>query len=99
MRKAPPLNPMPYGTGGRSKVERAMAILPFCAGGNVRLVESTKPGLSKSWLENLLGFPLAGRDDPVDASIAAIEPFAEVGAAEPAMTRKEWEAGALEHPV
>jgi len=51
---------------------------------------------TRTFYEDLLGFPLAGKDDPVDATVAAIEPFAEVGAGQPVMTREEWEADALE---
>jgi hypothetical protein len=86
VQKAPPIIVLPYNvTGQGKKIERAMRIVPFCNAKSVRLVDSP---LSQVWLENLLGFPLAGHDDAVDASVAGIEPFAGVREGIPAITQE-----------
>jgi hypothetical protein len=57
----------------RKKIERAHEILPYLSGCNVRLVEAP---LSRAWLDTLLGFPMAGHDDAVDATVAGVRIFA-----------------------
>ena len=84
IRKAPPINVLPYNaTGQGRKIERAHRVLPFISARMVRIVESP---LSQAWLETLLAFPMGGPDDPVDASVAGIEPFADVRPGEPIIT-------------
>jgi hypothetical protein len=77
VRTAPPLIVHPYNSTkqGGDKFARAMRVIPFVEGRNVRLVGSA---LSPAWLQTLQSFPLATNDDAVDATVAALERFAGV---------------------
>jgi phage terminase large subunit-like protein len=72
VRHAPALMLEPY-TPTLDKVTRAHQVLPYVSHKNVRLVDSS---LAKPWLDKLLGFPMAAHDDAVDATVAALEPWA-----------------------
>ncbi|RYX84188.1 hypothetical protein EON83_10860 [bacterium] len=74
IRNSPPLNVFPF-TTSQKKIEKAYEVLPFCAARSCRLLDTP---ISGAWLTNLLAFPLAGKDDPVDATVNAIGPFAGV---------------------
>jgi phage terminase large subunit-like protein len=74
MRAVPPINVFPFHTS-QKKVEKAYEVLPFVAARNVRLLDSP---LSNAWLQNLLGFPLASKDDPADSTINGVAVFAGV---------------------
>lgn len=74
IRNSPPLNVFPFHTS-QKKIEKAYEVLPFCAARGCRLLDTP---LSHAFLSNWLGFPLAGKDDPVDALVNAIGPFAGV---------------------
>jgi phage terminase large subunit-like protein len=74
IRATDPINVLPFNTT-QKKIEKAYEVLPFCMARNVRLLDTP---LSYGWLSNLLAFPLGGKDDPVDATVNAIGPFAGV---------------------
>ena len=84
IRQAPPINVLPYNvTGQGKKIERAHRVLPFIASKMVRIVDSP---ISQAWLETLLSFPMGGPDDPVDSTVAGVEPFADVRPGESTLT-------------
>lgn len=74
IRNSPPLIVLPFSTS-QKKIEKAYEVLPFAAARNCRLLDAP---LSHAFLSNWQGFPLAGKDDPTDALINAIGPFAGV---------------------
>lgn len=71
VRKAPTLVVTPK-VARKSKVERAMEMVPFASSGTVRLVDTA---LSPAWLQCLQAFPYGVHDDAVDATILALRPF------------------------
>jgi predicted phage terminase large subunit-like protein len=78
VRSSPPLIVLPYtstSTGG-DKITRAMRVVPFVEGRNVRLVDTA---ISAAWMQTLQSFPLATNDDAVDATVAGLMPFAGTG--------------------
>jgi phage terminase large subunit-like protein len=74
VRQAHPIQVVPF-TSSKKKIERAHEILPYLNARNVRLVDTP---LSRAWLDTLLGFPMAGHDDAVDATVAGVRIFAEI---------------------
>jgi phage terminase large subunit-like protein len=76
VRRARPIPLGPY-SPQQDKVARASAVLPYVSSKQVRLVDTS---VSRAWLDQLLGFHLATHDDAVDATVAAIKPWASMTA-------------------
>lgn len=68
-----PIIPLPYKTS-LEQVARTLTMLPFVAGRNVRLIDTS---ISRDWLKDLCGFPVAPHDDATQSTFAGVTSFFE----------------------